>query len=316
VPSGQSNQEVLLIVYDVQDLVKVYPGQSQPANRGITLQIRQGEIFGLLGANGAGKTTLVRQMVNLLRPTSGQITLFGEPVAGARAHIPTHVGYMPQETHALNKLKVGEALYFSAHLRGLSRAEARRERDMQLELWQIADLRDKDNSTLSGGQRRLLRLAVAMAGSLPVLILDEPTNDLDPLRRRLVWDVLRQINRERGTTIIFITHDAIEAEKVIERVGIMRNGAMVAVGRPSDLKRRIDRKLRLELFADTPPDLPPELPTHQLQLGRWLVLLEWEQATEVLGRLDMDRIEDFRLYSATLEDLYVHYASRTGEEAG
>jgi ABC-2 type transport system ATP-binding protein len=243
-----------LIVYDVQDLVKFYQGQSEPANRGITLQIQQGEIFGLLGDNGAGKTTLVRQMVNLLRSTSGSITLFGEPIAADPQFVPANVGYMPQETHSLNTLTVGEALYFTAHLRGMSRTEARQERDRLLDLWQIEELRNQDNSRLSGGQRRLLRLAVAMAGSLPVLILDEPTNDLDPLRRRLVWDVLRQINRERGTTIIFITHDAIEAEKVIERVGIMRDGGLVALGRPSDLKRAIDRKLRLELFCA--PDAP------------------------------------------------------------
>jgi len=299
-----------LIVYDVQDLVKLYPGQSEPANRKITLQIQQGEIFGLLGANGAGKTTLVRQMVNLLRPTSGSILLFGEPIAGGPLHVPTRVGYMPQETHSLNTLTVGEALYFTAHLRGMGREEARQERDRLLELWQIENMRDKDNSRLSGGQRRLLRLAVAMAGSLPVLILDEPTNDLDPLRRRLVWDVLRQVNHERGTTIIFITHDAIEAERVIERVGIMRDGTLVAIGRPSELKRSIDRKLRLELFSETPPDLPFELCSHLLQPGRWLVLLEWEQAAAVLDALNMDRIEDFRLYSATLEDLYVHYASQ------
>lgn len=320
-------QEAALIVYDVRDLVKIYPGQTEPANKGITLQIHEGEIFGLLGDNGAGKTTLVRQMVNLLRCTSGSITLLGEPVARDPLHVPTIVGYMPQETNSLNTLTVGEALYFTAHLRGLSRAQACQERDTLLELWQIEALRDRDNSRLSGGQRRLLRLAVAMAGSLPVLILDEPTNDLDPLRRRLVWEVLRRVNHERGTTIIFITHDAIEAEKVIERVGIMRDGELVAVGRPSDLKRAIDRKLRLELFvapdaslshsdardassSDALPSLPPELPRHQIQPGRWLVLLEWKEATAVLNALDMERVEDFRLYSATLEDLYVHYASR------
>ena len=259
--------EVTLIVYDIQDLVKVYPGQTQPANKNVTLQIRQGEIFGLLGDNGAGKTTLVRQMVNLLRCTAGSITLLGEPIARDPLHVPTTVGYMPQETHSLNTLTVGEALYFTAHLRGMSRSQARRERDDLLELWQMEALRDRDNSRLSGGQRRLLRLAVAMAGSLPVLILDEPTNDLDPLRRRLVWDVLRRTNRERGTTIIFITHDAIEAEKVIQRVGIMRDGELVALGRPSELKRAVDRKLRLEVLfpADTPPSLPPELLKKNLQ---------------------------------------------------
>jgi ABC-type multidrug transport system ATPase subunit len=300
------------IVYDVQNLVKVYPGQCQPANKGITLQIREGEIFGLLGANGAGKTTLVRQMVNLLRSTSGGIALYGEPIHSDPRLVPTTVGYMPQETRSLNTLTVGEALYFTAHLRGMSRTQARRERDDLLELWQIGNIRDEDNSHLSGGQRRLLRLAVAMAGSLPVLILDEPTNDLDPLRRRLVWEVLRRVNHERGTTIIFITHDAIEAERVIERVGIMRDGELVAVGRPSDLKQSVDRKLRLELFCppDAPPNLPPHLPRQEIRPGRWLILLDRQEVTAVLDRLNMSRIEDFGLHSATLEDLYVHYASQ------
>ena len=301
-----------MMVYDVQNLVKVYPQQTQPANKNITLQIHEGEIFGLLGENGAGKTTLVRQMVNLLRSTSGSITLFGQPVAHDPLYVPQYVGYMPQDTHSLNILTVGEALYFTAHLRGMSRAEARRERDKLLELWEIQDLRNQYCQRLSGGQRRLLRLAVSMAGSLPVLVLDEPTNDLDPLRRRLVWDVLRRVNRECGTTIVFITHDAIEAEKIIGRVGIMREGELVAVGRPSDLKQAVDRKLRLELvfLPGSPPALPPELPRHEIQPGRWIVLLEWNEATTVLSGLDLDRVDDFRLYSATLEDLYVHYTTQ------
>jgi len=152
-----------------------------------------------------------------------------------------------------------------------------------------------------------------MVGSPPVLILDEPTNDLDPQRRRLVWDVLRRLNRERGTTIIFITHDAIEAEKIIQRVGIMRDGELVAVGRPSELKRHVDQKLRLELFfaPETPPTLPPGLTCHQLEAGRWLVLLEREQVMSVLNGLSLDHIDDFRLQSVTLEDLYLHYATQS-----
>lgn len=300
-----------MIVYDVQKVTKYYPQQKHPANKEITLQIHQGEIFGILGANGAGKTTLVRQMANLLRSTSGSITLLGKPIAQDPLHVPMCVGYMPQESLALNNLTVGEALYFTAHLRGLSRADARREREALLALWQIEDLRHQPSSRLSGGQRRLLRLAVSMAGLPPVLILDEPTNDLDPQRRRLVWDVLRQVNDEQGTTILFITHDAIEAEKVIQRVGIMRDGELVVVGRPSDLKQAVDRKLRLEMFfsPQTPPAMPPGLAHHQLQPGRWLAYLDRLDATRVLNSLDLDRLDDFRLYSATLEDLYVHYAT-------
>jgi ABC-type multidrug transport system ATPase subunit len=301
-----------MIVYDVQDLVKVYPGQTHPANQHITLQIRQGEVFGLLGDNGAGKTTLVRQMINLLRPTSGRITLYGQPLAHDTLLVPRTVGYMPQEGLALNNLTAAESLFFTAHLRGLSRAAARAEREALLDLWQMAAFRDKPIPRLSGGQRRLLQIALAMAGSPPVLILDEPTANLDPQRRKRVWEVLRQRNREQGTTIIFITHDAIEAEKVIDRVGILHAGALVALGRPSDLKSRVDHKLRLELvFApEAPPQLPPGLDCREVSAGRWLVFLDREQAAGVLSSLDLRRLDDFRLYSATLEDLYLHYATQ------
>jgi len=124
---------------------------------------------------------------------------------------------------------------------------------------------------------------------------------------------LREVNSERGFTVIFITHDAIEAEKVIQRVGIMRAGRMMALGRPSDLKKQIDRQLRLELiFAPArPPTLPDHLPVYRIEAGRWLVYVDRDQATALLSTLDMEQVDDFRLYSATLEDLYLHYATET-----
>ncbi|NJM72402.1 MAG: ABC transporter ATP-binding protein [Scytonema sp. RU_4_4] len=301
-----------MIVYDIQNLVKFYPGQTEPANKNITLQIYQGEIFGILGDNGAGKSTLIRQMVNLLSIDSGIISFFRQNIIKAPHLVQMNIGYMPQESGALNNLTVGESLYFTAHLRGMSRNDARKECDALLDFWQIQELRHKPSSRLSGGQRRLLRLAVAMAGLPPVLILDEPTNDLDPQRRKLVWDNLRRINQEQGTTIILITHDAIEAEKAIQRVGILRSGELVAVGRPSELKQQVDRMLRLELFfsPENPPTLPPGLTFVPLQAGHWRVLLEWNQVTLTLNSLNLDMVDDFRLYSATLEDLYLHYAQQ------
>lgn len=198
--------------YTIQNLTYTYPKQRRPANRDINLEIAQGEIFGILGDNGAGKTTLVRQMVGLLTPERGQITLFGKAVGTDALHVTTRVGYMPQEARAVHNLLAGEALFYTARLRGLSRSDAACERDRLLELWQASNIRDKVSSRLSGGERRLMRLATAMAGRPPILILDEPTNDLAPQRRRLVWDVLGQMNREQGTTVLFITHDAIDRD--------------------------------------------------------------------------------------------------------
>ncbi len=301
-----------MLVYAIHNLTKVYNNQSQLANNQINLDIHAGEIFGLLGANGAGKSTLVRQMVNLLRPTSGYITLYNQPVEQLKEKIALAVGYMPQDTHALNTLTIGEALYFTSRLRGLNRNDAYQERDRLLDLWRLGDLQHKRSDLLSGGQRRLLHLAVAMAGNPPVLILDEPTNDLDPSRRKLVWDVLQQLNENVGTTIIFITHDAIEAEKVIQRVGIMRRGELVAVGRPRDLKKQVDHQLRLDLFFSGKqlPALPAHITPQPFTNGHWRVLLEKEDVAAVMGSLDLNALDDFRLYSATLEDLYLHYADK------
>lgn len=297
-------------IYALNAVSKQYPGQSQAANDQISLTIHAGEIFGLLGDNGAGKSTLVKQMMNLERSSSGEITFYGRPLNDEPLRLTMQVGYMPQNHLAINQLTVGEAIYFTAHLRGLTRRDALAERERLLALWEIGPLRHKTSARLSGGESRLLQLAVAMAGSPPVLLLDEPTNELSPQRRKAVWENLRRLNQEAGTTIIFITHDAIEAEKIIQRVGILYQGRLVALGSASDLKKQIDQQLRLELFFSgaNVPQLPAGLTPHVLAEGRWLLYIARDQVETLLITLDFQRINDFRLYSATLEDLYLHYA--------
>lgn len=306
-----------MVVYDIQNLTKWYARQPEPANCEITLQIREGEIFGFLGDNGAGKSTLVRQMANLLKPSSGSISLFGKQLCYDPLAVPRAIGYMPQSWMALNQLTVSEALYFTAHLRGYSRREARVEREKLLQRWQLEHLRHSTGRDLSGGERRLLQIGIAMAGSPPVLILDEPTNELSPQRRKQVWDALRVLNRAEGTTIIFITHDAIEAEKIIQRVGILHQGALVALGRPPELKRQIDETLRLEIYfaAGPAPRLPEQLQVQVVDDGHWVVRLQRRQVEHVLEVLSRLQIDDFRLSSATLEDLYLHYATPTPKPA-
>lgn len=302
-----------MAVYDVVDLTKIYPRQTTPANDRLTLSVAEGEIFGLLGDNGAGKTTLIRQMANLLAPTSGTIRLFGQPLGAAPLYVPGHIGYMPQDGLALNNLTVGETLYFTAHLRGLDRRDARAERDRLLDRLDLGTARDRLIVRLSGGQRRLAMLATTIAASPPVLLLDEPTNDLDPLHRRLVWDLVREINREQGLTIILVTHNVIEAERVIQRVGIMRGGRLIAVGRPGALKAGLNRQLRLEIvFAPgSPPALPPGPAPREVVPGRWQLLIEREAAPAYLAALNgNESVEDFTLSTATLEDLFLALAER------
>lgn len=301
-----------MAVYEVNDLTKIYPQQTIPANDRLRLSVEAGEIFGLLGDNGAGKTTLIRQMANLLAPTSGSIRLFGKPLTTSSLYVPSLIGYMPQVGEALNNLTIGETLYFTAHLRGSSRRDARAERDRLLDLFDLGKARDRQITQVSGGQKRLVMLATTLITQPPVLLLDEPTNDLDPHHRRLVWDTIREVNREHGTTIILVTHNVIEAEKVIQRVGIMRAGKLIAVGRPSALKANLNRQLRLEIVF--PPGSPPVLPNgstpRELTPGRWQLLIEREAAPAYLEALNGGSVvEDFSLSTATLEDLYLSLSS-------
>lgn len=298
-------------IYQITNLIKIYPDQTTAANDNITFDVEQGEIFGLLGENGAGKSTLVKQMANLLTPTSGTIHLFDKLLNHHPLYTPSHIGYMPQDGSALNSTTLAESLYFTAHLRGLSRHDARIERDHLIDLLDIGTLRDRVITRLSGGQKRLALLATTLAASPPVIILDEPTNDLDPARRIHIWEVIRQYNRERGTTVILVTHNIIEAERVIQRIGIMRSGKLIAIGRPGMLKTELNRQLRLEIVfsPDLPPILPLENPPHEMIPGRWKLLIDPHAAPRYLEILNNtqnnDRIEDFQLSTPTLEDLYL-----------
>lgn len=151
-------------------------------------------------------------------------------------------------------------------------------------------------------------LAITLAASPPVLILDEPTNDLDPQRRARVWESLRAANAGYGATILLVTHNVLEAERVIQRVGILREGRLIAVGKPALLKAELNRQLRLEVIFE--PDRPPALPSgatpRPVAPGRWQLLIDREVAPHVLEVLAHDpAVGDFHLSTATLEDLYL-----------
>lgn len=297
-----------MLAYEVKHLTRFYPSLTQPANDDISLEIEEGEFFGLLGDNGAGKSTLIKQLANLLTPTSGEIRLFGKTLDHTPLYTAQQMGYMPQSGVALNNVTVGEALYFAAHLRGFSRSDARQERDRLLELLDIGPMRHQPIMRLSGGQKRLIALATSLAASPRVMILDEPTNDLAPQNRIRVWDILRQINTEQGTTIILVTHNVLEAEKVIQRIGIMQAGKLIAVGRPGTLKAELNRQLHLEIVFTPghPPDLPPDAEPYEVSVGRWQLLIDRDNAALYIDILTRTAsVEDFRLGTATLEDLYL-----------
>ncbi|MBU1751459.1 MAG: ABC transporter ATP-binding protein [Chloroflexi bacterium] len=272
-------------VFDIAHLTKRYPGQAHPANDDVSLQIPEGEIFGLLGPNGAGKTTLIRQMVGLLAPDSGRVLLLGQDIARAPGLVARTIAYLPQAPYALYDLTVAQAVYFAGHLRGLSRAAARATRDELLVAWDLQPLRDRVVRQISGGQRRLVGLAATLAGPRPVLILDEPTAGLDPVHQRQVWDWLLRC-RGPDTTIILVTHDLNEAERLADRVGVMRAGRLYTIERPGRLTSDL---VRLEWT------FPPGSDGQQLLAGwgecrpcghqRWAVTVPAAAVDQVLAQV-------------------------------
>ncbi len=332
-PTSALAQPSLSPVYRIEGLTKRYGKgkalrEAKPANFEINLDIFPGEVFGLLGSNGAGKSTLIRQMVNLTAPTAGRILLMGLDIARHAEAVTRYVAYMPQKPHALLDLTAQEAIYYTGHMRGMSRPLARSEAIRLVEEWGLGEVRHKAVRHLSGGQHRLVNLATTLIGKLPVLILDEPTNELDPAFRRQVWERLVEINEREGSTIILVTHNVQEAERVIQRVAIMNDARIVGLGRVSELKARLDQSVGLELFlrpetAAEAEAILQNLPqTRRVRSHEWSVLVSRQGGEEaihhILSQVRLDRLEDFRVHTASLEDVYMEltgHAIITEEES-
>jgi len=303
----------MTVVYSINDLTKVYKGASNKVNDQITLNIQQGEIFGLLGPNGAGKSTLVNQLTGLVRPTSGSIRLFGIDIIKHPHIIPEYVALQSQHMVALRDLYAEEALQYTGRLRGYTAAEAHKQASALIEEMDLGHFRRRLVRQLSGGQARLLNLALAFVGKRPIQIFDEPTNDLDPVVRKLVWEKLLSLHRE-GVTIIIVTHNVMEAERVLQRVGIINHGQLLVVGAISELKARVDQRIRLELilkpgYAAYNSLLASLGEARSLSEEHWMILCHRETTREtidhILSTIGLDKLEDFRIMTPSLEDVYL-----------
>ena len=305
----------MALVYHIEDLTKVYRGSAKKANDRLTLSIQEGEVFGLLGPNGAGKSTLVNQITGITRPTTGSIQLFGIDVVKNPQIIPEYVALQPQHVYALFDLYPQEALVYTARLRHISEAVARKQAQALMEELELEPLNKKLLRHLSGGQQKLVSLALAFIGDRPVQIFDEPTNELDPVVRRRIWDKLLSLHRQ-GKTIIIVTHNVLEAERVIERVGIINHGQLLAVGSIGDLKARVDQRIRLELLLKTEPEgtsrhhiLQSLGEARALTKQHWVVLCPragtQNTINQIFEHIGMENLDDFRILTPSLEDVYL-----------
>jgi ABC-2 type transport system ATP-binding protein len=205
---------------------------------GVTLTVRAGELFGLLGPNGGGKTTLFRVLTTTLPPTSGTVRVLGRLLPAESAAVREEIGVVFQSPSLDKKLTVRENLTHQGRLHGLSGADLAARTNRNLELVGVADRAGDLAESLSGGLRRRVEVAKSLLHDPKALFLDEPSTGLDPGARRDVWDHLARLRDERGVTSLVTTHLMEEAERC-DRVGILDQGKLVALGTPEELRASV-----------------------------------------------------------------------------
>ncbi len=301
------------------DVTKVYKGGLR-ANDGLTLRIEPGEVYGLLGPNGAGKSTLVKQVIGLLAPTSGALAIGPHDLVAHPEIARQLCSYLPQAQMPIDAFKVAEAIEITGCIRGGERAAVRRRASELIDALAIDEWRSAMGMKLSGGVRRLVGFAMATVVPGRLVILDEPTNDVDPLRRRLLWQQVRALS-EQGCAVMLVTHNVLEAEKAVDRLAVVMDGRIVAEGTPSSLKAEDRGRLRLQVMLPPGAETPAEPAWAQtaVRVGNSAVLglaeadagtaIAWAQAL-----VDDAVAEEYALGASTLEDAYIRLTGHVSDE--
>ena len=221
-------------ILETMALTRCFDGHT--AVDALTIAVEAAEVFGLLGPNGAGKTTTIKMLTTLLPPTSGTASVAGFDIVRQAREVRRVIGYVPQLVSADGSLSGYENLLIFAKLYDIPRRERNSRIGEALDLVGLADAADRMVREYSGGMIRRLEIAQSMLHRPRVLFLDEPTVGLDPVARRAVWDHIERLRREYGTTILLTTHLMEEADHLCQRVAIMHQGQVAAIGTPAALK--------------------------------------------------------------------------------
>lgn len=202
----------------------------------LDLAVEQGELFALLGVNGAGKTTAIKMLSCLTRPSSGEAWLDGKSILSQTGEVKQRIGVSPQETAVAPNLTAEENLLLMCGVHGFSREKSRQKAAELAAQLGLAPILHRRAGKLSGGWQRRLSIAMALVSQPEILFLDEPTLGLDVLARSDLWDTVRSLKGR--ITIVLTTHDLEEAEALSDRVGVMKDGRLLALGTPEELKRQ------------------------------------------------------------------------------
>lgn len=227
-----------------KDLTKKYKNFTAVDN--LNLEIKKGELFGLLGVNGAGKTTTIKILTGLTQPSSGKGFINDHDIIKERNIIKSIIGVCPQETAIADNLTVKENLELMCGIHEFSKEEIQDKTNSLLKYFRLEDIKDKKSQHLSGGYQRRLSIAMALIGEPQVLFLDEPSLGLDVISRSELWEIIKSLKKK--LTIILTTHYMEEAEYLADRIGIMKDGKMIVTGSVDEIKNISGKNTFVDAF--------------------------------------------------------------------
>jgi len=304
----------------VQNIVKRYG--TFEAVKGVSFEVKSGEIFGLLGPNGAGKSTLIRMMTTLIPVTAGRALVGGQDVVKEPNAVRHMIGVIPQALTSDQDLTVEENLSIYAKLYGVPKVQREKNIAEVLEAVDLTKWRSAQTKTLSGGMRRRLEIARGLVHNPRIFFLDEPTTGLDPVSRIAVWEMLNNLKKSRSLTMLITTHYMEEADRLCDRIAIVDHGKLVALGTPVELKQSVPGSNVVEVqFNREDPDwqsrlqaLPGVTEVQSQSAGVYRVLTSngshtTTQLVEMAAALG-EQLTSLSVQNTSLDDVFVHYTGR------
>jgi ABC-2 type transport system ATP-binding protein len=300
--------------------------QTVEAVRGLDLDVREGELVALLGPNGAGKSTTLRMLTTLIAPTSGTAEVAGYDVVREQRMVRRSIGYVGQGNGAGHQQRGRDELVSQARAFGLSRGAARARAEELLDAFDLTEHAGRPVSTLSGGQRRRLDVAIGLVQSPGVLFLDEPSTGLDPQNRANLADQVRRLHREQGTTIVLTTHYLEEADQIADRVVVVDHGVIIADDTAARLRSGLGDLVTLMLASPAEAVDAAErgarlLPGAHVERDGLVVRLRAPLASEAAPGLVTElaaagvAVRRIEVASATLDDVFLHLTGRSLRES-
>ena len=298
-------------ILKIEGISKAYGSSKNKANDSVNASFKAGEIVALIGHNGAGKTTLINQIIGITKPDKGDITYFGKSFVQDTKVARSYVSIMPQLHAPISGVTVSQAITSIMRIKGINKKNIDIHLSNILQQLEIQQWKDTVGDKLSGGLRRLTSFAMTVASPSDIILLDEPTNDVDPLRRELMWNYLKQL-KKKGHIIIIVTHNLLEVEQYADRYIMFNKGKIIKDMQTNCTLNEFATNLltvqtkNLDITKDS--TLPESLRVESLNDNKYAITVSNDQMQPIMfwlvQMLNEKKILNYKLSPTSLEDSY------------